>query len=101
MPQSKTITLQELANIFHQYNAISVHIYSPDGTSGAVLRFNSNACSFYKSNGVAKSILLTNKSSSFRVEGPTVNIAYDALPTPSYATFSVTAHGFTFYITVC
>ena len=68
MPQSKTITLQELANIFHQYNAISVHIYSPDGT---------------------------------RVEGPTVNIAYDALPTPSYAAFSVTAHGFTFYITVC
>ena len=101
MPQSKTITLQELANIFHQYSVISVHIYSPDGTSGAVLRFNSNACSFYKSNGVAKSILLTNESSSFRVKGPTVNITYDTLPTPPYAAFSVTAHDFTFHITLC
>ncbi len=101
MPQSKTITLQELVSIFRQYNSISVHIYSPDGTSGAVLRFDSSSCSFYRSNGAAKSILLTNESSSFRVEGPTVNITYDTLPTPPYAAFAVIAHGFTFHITLC
>lgn len=101
MPQSKTITLQELANIIHQYSVVSVHIYSPDGTSGAALRFGTGSCSLYRSGDNVKAILLANDSCSFRIEGPTVTVQYDTPPAPSYATFFVTAHDFTFSLTLC
>lgn len=100
MPQSKTITLQELANIFRQYHVISVHIYSADGASGMTFHFNSDSVSFYKAGNCIKTITITNGPASIDIKGPNVTIQYENIPTTSYAEISVVTHGLAFLVTL-
>lgn len=100
MPQSKTITLQELASIFRQYNAISVHHYSPDGRTGLTIRFNSASLSLYKSGGTVKQLNLVSDTASFCIEGPAVKVEYELGSTPSCVALQVLSHGMAFRITL-
>ena len=100
MPQSKTITLQELASIFRQYNSISVHHYSPDGRTGLTIHFNSASLSLYKAGGTVKQLDLANDIASFCIEGPAVKVVYEPDSTPSYMALQVLSHGMAFRITM-
>lgn len=100
MPQSKMITLQELANIVRQYTVVTVHSYSKDNSTGVTVRFQASSATLYKAGGSVKALTLKNKDAVLTIEGPTVCIEHDTAPSPAYASIVVTARGFSFRLTM-
>lgn len=69
MSEPKTITVQELVDLCHQYTMLSIHLYSENSRSGMTLRFKTNAVAPFVMKGRATCFMATNGFNGFTLDG--------------------------------
>ena len=69
MSEPKTITVQELVDLCHQYTMLSVYVFDESGNNGITVRFKTKAVAAFVVNGRATRFMATNGFNSFGLKG--------------------------------